>query len=142
MNSNIFLSLLIYLFLYNFSQSLRIKSLSRTLSAETSGASLLFSKKKLKFSEIPGKNYKIKNIYSYFFLAHVEIQLNLPKFNNFELNEHNDELFTNSRYEPDAIKDENEFRQHVYEFNEEEGEETHLTEKEKMENSDYKDYEK
>ena len=110
----------------------------------TGGTLIVLSKEDPRFFSISGVIVKIIlwSDGSLFFYIYIASQLTLPKFNSFESNEHNDELFTNSEYEPDAIKDENELRQHVYEFNEEENEDTRLSEKEKIEHSDYKDYEK
>jgi len=55
----------------------------------------------------------------------------------------NDELFSNSRYVPDALfKEENEAKQHAFEFNDEETDEMHMMQKEKQERMDYKDFEK
>lgn len=55
--------------------------------------------------------------------------------------EHNDELFINEKYEPDnSIKDDYDFKQHPYEFNEEENDENY--DKEKKDHSDFIEYEK
>ena len=56
---------------------------------------------------------------------------------------HNDELFSNSKYEPDVLqKEENEAKPHAFEFNEEENEEMHMMERDRHEKLDYKDFEK
>lgn len=55
--------------------------------------------------------------------------------------EHNDELFINEKYEPDiSIKDDSEYKQHPYEFNEEENDESF--DKAKKDHSDFIEYEK
>ena len=52
-------------------------------------------------------------------------------------------MFSNSKYEPDVLqKEENEARPHAFEFNEDENEEMHMTERDRHEKLDYKDFEK